>query len=259
MICRCGGKDGYRAHLHDPPAHKYDFNYDFWVCARCLAPARMVFEKLTDRLVPTRATGMLSVVGDGEGRNIIRWSTATSGERIVTMTFHPYPRREGMPGHSQGRAVLAELWWRLDETIDLIRSGAPDAHADIEAKSRANTLADTLSLIMSPFYPDAQSVLAESMTRWKARQAGEQRESPGLAESIWDPLSRFDGTPYSRDNEARVRGGSPGKAEPAVLDTAKQGFIKLQLDTGAFKPEELAKMFGVSVEVIRHNYDLVNT
>ena len=154
----------------------------------------------------------------------------------------------------QGRTILVELWHWLDEEIDIIRGGLPPEVVEIE-KARAVTLSETIALIMSPFYADTNAVLSESMVRWTARQGGSDHESPGLAETIWDPGSRFDGTPYSRENQARIEAG---KAEPAVLDTAKQGFIKMQLDSGSFKPAELAKMFEVSEEVIKHNYDLVS-
>lgn len=168
------------------------------------------------------------------------------------MTFNPYLKKVDMPEHTHGRDVLIELWSRLDGRIDQIRDAG--AMADAHWKAEATCLAETLALLMSPFYSDKNAVLAESMERWKARQAGTVRESPGLAESIWNPSTRFDGTPYQEGRN----GGAPGKPTPSVLDSAKQNFIKHQIDSGAFGPDELAKMFEVSVEVIRHNYDLVS-
>src|SRR5215217_4878935 len=89
------------------------FNYDFWVCALCMKPTRMVFENMTNRYAPVRAVGIMSASGTGDGRWIIRWSTEVPGEVIETMTFNTYPREMKML-HDQGRNVCLELWQRLD-------------------------------------------------------------------------------------------------------------------------------------------------
>lgn len=243
---------GYTA-MHDRDERGWPipgtFNYDFWVCANCLRPARMVFEKLTHKTAPARATCIKSVVGDSAGRNIITWGTEVSGEKIKTMMFHAYPRKMDM---DQGRNICLELWHKLDESIDTIR--ANPGHDMEHDKTRANTLAETIQLIMSPFYADTQAVLAESMTRWKARQDGTEHESPGLAESIWDPSTRFDGTPYSKEAESRARsrsGGARAAKPPVQFDEQKRTFIKHTLENGQMTPEVLAGMFNCSVEDIK--------
>ena len=110
MICTCGksGKAGY-SRLNDS---------DLWVCGNCMLPSRMVFDKLTLRYSPARATMIRSVVDDSDGRSIITWGTTTSGEKIRTMVFRPYPRKIDM---TPGRNVCVALWEKLDNAIDIIR------------------------------------------------------------------------------------------------------------------------------------------
>lgn len=115
------------------------------------------------------------------------------------------------------------------------------------------TLAGVLALLMSPFYADDKAVLAESMNRWKARQESREHQTPGLAESIWDPSMRFDGTPFSEAAEGRAR--SSGVPAPVRLDDQKRNFIKTMLDSGGMSAATLAGMFEVSTEVIEANYD----
>lgn len=256
MFCDCGKQSkGYTAMHEKDEKGRPDpltFNYDFWVCANCMRPSQMVFMKLTNRYTPKRATHMRSVHGHGDGRTTIRWATEKSGETLTTMVFHAYPRKVDMPGvHDQGRDVCVELWHKLDNTIDQIRGGQVDVQLLEFEKVRASTLADTIALIMSPFYADTNAVLAESMTRWKARQEGREHESPGLAESIWDPLSRFDGTPYSREAEQRARNGGAAAKTRVQFDEQKITFIKHTLENGQMTPEVLAGMFNCTVDDIK--------
>lgn len=248
--CICGQtrKSGYIPDKENFPDNTY------WVCANCGLIPEEVFQILTSEVAPKDATAFLSCVGDGEGSSVLTWAGKESGERIKTVLFKAYPRKIDMPGYSQGRNALLHFWKKLDTDIDTIRSLQTNDYDREYAKAHATALSEMIAYLMPQFYADQTAILAESMTRWTARQEGREHESPGLAESIWDPSTRFDGTIYedSKPNPA------PGKAHPITLDSAKQGFIKLQLDSGAFPPEELAKMFSVSVEVIKYNYDLVS-
>jgi hypothetical protein len=237
MFCICGKqhKAGYTA-----------LTPDLWVCANCKRPSQMVFEKLTRRYAPRNATGIRSVVGTGDGRSVIRWSTDKSGETVTTMVFQAYPRKVDM---DQGREVLVTFWQELDNDIDVIREPSNPPELVAEKKVRATTLAEMLAVLMSPFYADHKAVLAESMTRWNARREGRDHESPGLAEAIWNPSTRFDGTPYSEEAEAKARGP---KAGPKVqLDDQKIAFIKHCLENGSQTPEVLAGMFSCSVDDIK--------
>lgn len=246
MHCRDGAKNGFTANRFEDGT----FNYDLWVCSDCLQPTRTVFEKLTNRLTPHNAVGLMSVVGSEDGTQILRWRLKDK-TIVSTMNYHPYPRKVDM---APGRAHLVKFWEELDTLIDSIRDDSGVANPHIEDyKIKATTYAEVLAELMHPFYADHTAVLQESMARWQARKEGIVRQTPGLAEAIWDPNTRFDGTPYSRESEAKVRtrsGGAPGKPIPAALDEQKKTFIKTMLSNGSMDATTLASMFEVSVEVI---------
>ena len=246
MYCRDGSKNGFTANRFPDGT----FNYDLWVCSDCLQPTRTVFNKLTNSLTPYNAVAFLSVVGHSDGTQVFRWRLKDK-TIIETMNYHPYPRKIDM---APGRAHLVKFWQDLDTLIDSIRddSGVANPHLE-EYKVKATTYAEVLAELMHPFYDSHTAVLQESMARWEARRSGEQRQTPGLAEAIWDPNTRFDGTPYSRENEVKVRarsGGAPGKPVPAPLDDQKKTFVKTMLANGSMDATTLASMFEVSVEVI---------
>ena len=251
MYCRCGKQYtvGYTAARQIDATDPYDFNYDFWVCANCHKPSLLVLKGLTHMLIPKRATGLLGIHGLEDGTSILTWSTEVSGERIKTMTYEPYLRKVDMTDH--GRGHLVEFWKELDECIDSIRSDAQPSDIVVEDKVRATTYAQVLAQLMQPFYADHNAVLAESMNRWKARQDGRDHETPGLAESIWDPSTRFDGTPYSRENEQKVRAGGTVKSRVKPLDDQKVAFVNHCLQAGSMDAEQLAAMFSCSVDDIK--------
>jgi hypothetical protein len=247
MFCQCGKRSQGFTAARKLGGGEFDFNYDFWVCSMCHKASRLVFEGITHGMyAPANATALLSYEGHGDGRASCVWAMK-DGTKATTMVFKPYPRKVDM---DQGRNILVELWHRLDSNIDQIRSAQTDnALLDYE-KAQANCHAATIALIMPAFYEDSTAVLRESMTRWTARQNGTQHESPGLAETIWNPDSRFDGTPYSAESEARVRNVGALKT-PVKLADNKVAFIKHTLQDGSMNAEALAKMFECSVEDIK--------
>jgi len=234
MHCVCGKqhKAGYAAKKIDGKA-----NYDFWVCGNCNLPSRMLFEGLIMGYMPRRATSILSHVDHGNGTATNTWATEVSGERIQTASFHPYPRKVNM---DQGRNIVVELWHRLDQAIDQIRGGQVDVQLLELEKIRAMTLAETIVLVMPHFYAETNLVLAESMERWKARQAGEVRDTSGLAESEWV-----------------VTAPTPVVSIPVaqVFDEQKTNFIKHSISTGVMDAKTLAGMFKCSEADIKAAYD----
>jgi hypothetical protein len=250
MYCLCGKQSkGYTAApaLDGGP---FDFNYEFWVCANCGKPSYLIFEGLTAMLTPHRATAILSANGRSDGTWILTWATSNSGERIQTITYHPYPRKFDMPEFDQGFAHLAKFWKSLDDCIDQIRGIQANTELVEAEKVRARTYAEVLQQLMQPFYATPNDILAESMQRWQARQDGTVRETPGLAETIWDPATRFDGTVFSEQNERKVRTAVATKPR-VVLDEQKVLFIRHTLENGQMTPEVLAGMFSCTVEDIK--------
>lgn len=249
MICKHLKNNGYSA-MPLPDEGPFRFCYDLWVCNQCHLPTRMVFEKLTHNYIPKNATHLASVVSEDTGRCILTWATKESGVKVKTMVFHPYPRKADM---DQGRNILVEMWRWLDRDIDTIR-GNP-GHDMEHDKTHAMALAETIALLMAPFYADSKAVLAESMNRWTARQEGREHESPGLAESIWDPATRFDGTPYSRESEAKVATRTAPVKPKVIFDDTKIKFIKHCIDSGAQTAKVLAGMFQCAESDIQEAYE----
>lgn len=220
---------------------------DLWGCTRCSLPTRQVFEGVTHGMyILAGATALLSYEGHGDGRATLTWGMA-DGSKVRTMVFKPYPRKVDM---DQGRNILVELWRRLDSNIEQIRSIQTDSALLDYEKAQANCMAATIALIMPTYYEDSTAVLRESMNRWKAHQADEEHVTPGLAESIWDPSTRADGTPWSRENESKAR----SEAKPRILiklDDQKTAFVKHSLANGVLTAEKMAEMFGCTVDDIK--------
>lgn len=230
-----------------PEEGPYARCYDFWVCANCLLPSKMVFEKLTDRYAPSRATHVKSTVGHKDGTTLITWGTAVSGEKLVTMMFHSYPFVK-VNNVDQGRNHLLTLWKKLDDSIDQIRGLQTDLTLIEAEKIRAQTLAEVLAQLMSPFYEDSTAVLRESMNRWTARENNAEHESPGLAETHWDPTSR---------GGAVAAPGAPAARKRVQLGEDKIRFIKhtLSQNNPPMTAETLAGMFACSIEDIKEAFD----
>jgi hypothetical protein len=248
VFCTCGkqGKAGYTA-MPDENGGPHDRHYDYWVCANCLLPSRLIFEGITMSLAPARATRLVAYIGHTDGTATLRWATEISGERIETMTYLPYPRT-GDNKMDQGRSHLVTLWNRLDGYIDDIRGNySPDLSE--YNKACATTLASTLALLMGAYYPDTNAVLAESMTRWEARQKGRMHESPGLAEHHWAPAPPADAPPRRTAQPATPK-------QPAAKLTDQQvTFIKHSISNSIQTPAVLASMFGVTEADVKAAFD----
>lgn len=247
MFCQCSSSDKSYVAMHEKDANgnpdPFTFDYQFYVHTVCMKPSRQVFEKETSMHAPRRATFLLSSNGREDGTFVQRWATDVRGERIETMTFNPYGKGPNMTV-DHGRNHLLEFWKKLDETIDSIRAQATPDEAQ---KVRASTLAEVISMLMRDFYDDSQAVLRESMLRWKARQAGEDRDTPGLAEVYWRPVD----VTASRSGGAVSKTASPKNAKVVPqLDDVKINFIKHCLATGAQSAKALAKMLETTEDVI---------
>ena len=247
MYCTCTGSDKSFTAMPKRDDNgdiiPFAFDYDFWVHTKCLKPSRLVFEWETKMHAPASATVLLSSHGKRDGTFINTWAGLDSGSRITTMTFNPYMKRPDMTVDS-GRHHLLNIWKKLDDAIDKIRSIPSPVPANHESdKGMALAYADVLSQLMQPFYPERDDVLAESMARWTARQEGREHESPGLGEKYWQPTAT---------TEMRSVGAPVVKAKPRVeLDATKIKFIQHSIATGVMDAEALAGMFNVPVEQVQ--------
>lgn len=246
MYCTCGkqGKAGYTA---SKELDSDEFNYDLWVCANCLKPSRLIFENICAMLTPRNAISMLGAHGGADGIWTCVWSMP-DGTRKTTMHYSPYPRI-APDMMDQGRGYLLQLWKLLDEKCQVIMKYDPldnmiKATAREHAQHEARGLSEAISILMYQFYPTANDVVKESVRRFKARESDTEYESPGLAESLWDPKSRFRGTTFEKVPSANLKAGK------ALTPEEIQG-IKDAVKSEMFTEADMASMFKVSVTQIR--------
>jgi hypothetical protein len=185
----------------------------------------------------------------------------TSRGKIKTMEYKPYPRRPKMPDQEADREpLLFQLWKLLDSKVYIILAepvGVGDIALQAEmrkvAQNQARGLAEGIAIIMYPFMADSNAVVKAAIERHKGRQAGVQVETPGLGEHMWDPNFNHDGSPrvqVARPRTERTAIKAPPKPPEKQLSDTEKETIRHMLKTKMMGPEELAKMFGVSVTTI---------
>jgi hypothetical protein len=233
MWCRCLRGWKQSGYVQQPDS-------DLWVHSACMLPAKMVFEKVTDMLAPKNATGVNKVIGRDTGIFEITFFT-TEGKTTV-LAYHPYPRKVGM---DQGRGILLSLWQKLDDEVDLLND--PSGMHQEYHKNRARAFAESLALMMQPFFTSADDIVREAVWRHKCRTEGTEHETPGLAEEVWDPTKNWDGT------DRVLAGAGPAgsvRPDPTPVSPEEREAIKNALAAGTFSVEKLAELFKKSPAVI---------
>lgn len=145
---------------------------------------------------------------------------------------------------SQTEPLLFSLWRLLDHKVEELMADPSDQQRKFEARG----IAETLTVLMAKFYPTADDVVREAVSRYKHKQNGVEHESPGLGEHLWNPLYNADGSPRTFTAAA-----TPAKAAPVARPkkkssisegtiTAIKGFLAAGLES-----VDVAKMFNVSV------------
>ena len=150
-----------------------------------------------------------------------------------------------------GRSLLLDTWKLLDSKVDIIMSEPNDPHGDnsveAEARSRAKYeargIAEVLANFMSPFFDSADDIVREAVARYKARSSGADHETPGLAEEIWSPNRRWDGTLYDEKK--------PVKSGLKPIDKKTMEGIKLAISAGILDEKGAAELYKVSIEQVR--------
>lgn len=261
MYCTCGKQgNGYTVAMLDGEPQ-----WDLWVCANCLKPSQMVFRKLTNMYAPYGAKACLSVSGRRDGIFEIRWAME-DGTRKTTLEFHPYPRKMDM---NAGDSLLRRTWELLDSKVDIILAepegpgdNALQAEARDRAKYEARGIAEALAIHMQPFLTSADAVVKEAVKRHKNRLAGiTDYDTPGLSEHLWDPMRNWDGSERTKIAKPRSKpAAAPKKTAPPkpkvdakstkTLSPEEADGIKEAVGSGMFGKEEVASMFGVSLETL---------
>lgn len=246
MWCTCKSKGKTESGYTRPP------DSGLWVCGKCLQPTRLVFEWITSMRAPKNATAVLGSKGKANGIWHVEFAT-TTGERKTVLYFLPYPKRPEMEKTNPG-ALLESVWAALDAKMDIIMAGEPDpwSHEQMEAhktwvrtKNEARGIAETLAILMDPFFTDPNEVAKEAARRYKARQAGDDSyETPGLASEIWEPKSPL------KDETIR-KATTPRKAIGKPLPPEAVAGAKKALESGKFTVSQIAQMYGVSDEAVK--------
>lgn len=245
MYCHCGKRF---SHGEQGPGPLGWTTKTVQYCGTCKKMSHVIQEKEPDMYGPLNGRGPQGVKIHIDGTASVNWWIDNEpGVQVEVIEYIPYPFRK-VNNMDQGRNHLMKIWQKLDACIDKIRTES-QMPTEFE-KVQANTYADVLAQLMSPFYADATAVLAESMSRWKARQAGEERQSPGLAEHFWNPIGRYDKMPVQ--SSGSTRSGGAVSTKPAVkFDQQKTTFIKHCLENGLQSPETLATMFDCTADDIK--------
>lgn len=209
---------------------------------------------------------------DCSAPNCFRYLTfETREEAEADKLNHPCPWWGGQTkvAWSVTKTLVEKLWDMMDADMDQIASGGPMAEYH---KNHARGLADATALFMRPFFETADDIVREVVKRKKARDAGEEYETPGLGArryevALMDPAERYasgpSGAPTGRTagsgttaarRAARAASGPRRASKPAVtLSEQEQNAIReahKQMPT-VFTPAVLAKQYSVSEAVVK--------
>jgi len=82
---------------------------------------------------------------------------------------------------------LTPIWKMLDEQVDIIKGGGSAGRTDDQvrldmqdARMKARGIAESLAILMPPFFTTGDEIVREAVVRWERRQAGADYETPGL-------------------------------------------------------------------------------
>jgi DNA-binding CsgD family transcriptional regulator len=263
-ICRCGPK-----FTKTPDAKHVPWPSDWpdmrdvdepprvWVCGSCGKPAFAIPKGHEVLRAPVDAVHLFSAEGQRDGVWLTHWQTPRG--RVTTMSFRPYPRRPAMPDSTVNtEPLLLQMWELLDSKCEIIMTADPldnmiKAAARERTQNEARGLAEGIAIVMYPFMENADAVVREAVKRFKARQAGTVHETPGLGEHMFDPHFNHDGTPRVAVARPTPRTAVKAPTKPApekILTDAEKDTIKTMLAGKMLSPDELAKMFGVSITTI---------
>lgn len=129
--------------------------------------------------------------------------------------------------------LVGEVWSKLDQTMDNIMTGE-----NVESeKIRARAFAEVLAIFMVPHFHDANEIAKEAAKRYKARKAGEDYETVGLATRRYE---------FPRDKKYTER---------ATVKEVKHNLTERQIEeikmAATMLPHEvIAKTYGVSVAIV---------
>lgn len=167
--------------------------------------------------------------------------------------------------HPSGKPASQKMWDELDEVIAKIKNAdtvddGSYAAAVPELRGYARGLAMAIAFCGAPYWRDRDDVLRQANKRWKMAQGEIPREStPGYNAYPVDPADyvRREVALAPRQTGTTAKKATTKKASPKAgsqparsLGVEEQKLIK-QAVTGGTPVEDIAKMFGVSVAMVR--------
>lgn len=232
MWCSCvgGGRRGFKK-----------IDGELWGCENCSKPTRAVFNKLTAMRAPRGATALLSMHGRRDGINQITFAKQ-GGERETVLEVAGKP------------TVLERLWIELDTTMDALMELAMAEKSDEKAdllRIRARAQAETLAILMDPFFTTADEIAREAKRRYDARRKGDEGyTTPGLAGEEYvppaPPVYKSDKSGPSTPSSSSRRSSKGKSLPPGAIASIKEGIEK-----GMFTVPQIAKSYGVTEQTVK--------
>lgn len=193
---------------------------------------------------------LLSARGEVNGQRVLRWAMPDRSV-IETVEYRTYDRKIEL---SEPEPLIFKLWQMLDEKVAFFM-GPTDAIQDAEKvaklKSEARGMAEAIAVLMQPFVKSADEVVKHAVKRYKAKQAGEDYQVPGLGEHLWNPLYDEDGNLRQQPTAKIEHPRAQPKASNKKLKPEEIAGIKDAVSSGMFSEEDVASMFKVSVQTIK--------
>jgi hypothetical protein len=199
---------------------------------------------------PRNAVALISVHGRGDGINQITFALQ-DGEKETVLEVAGKP------------TVLERLWVELDTTMDSLMNVAsvPNAHeGQVQLlRTRARAQAETLAILMSPFFNNADEIAREAKKRYDARKSGnEGYVTPGIAGEEYVPPAVPSSPPRAAGGQTGQSGVSRTKSSSSssrrtgkTLPPGAIPSIKEALEKKMFTVEQIARSYGLSVDEVK--------
>lgn len=188
------------------------------------------------------------------------WNTShkTEKDAQTALTTHPCPWFAGgtttLSWGVMAESFVTPIWKLLDECMDALMALPLMEVVDTETsrerdtlKAQARAYANTLAVLMPPFFHHPDEIAREAKVRYDKRTVGEEYETPGMGNRRYEKAGStrvMDPPPATTSRTYAPRSG--GKV---LSDDEKTG-IKMALAMGGFPVAQLAKTYGVTEQQI---------
>jgi hypothetical protein len=146
---------------------------------------------------------------------------------------------------------LQPIWGNLDRLVDVFKNTDKTHDARREAGLMARGVADTLAVLMVPFFTTGDEIVKEAIVRWEHRQAGTDYETPGIGRFKWKRPPGVIGDP-NKPSWAKEYDPSEPKKKAAPKHNLDEAAIAAIKAAAAFPAEILSTAYGVPVDVIKY-------